>query len=179
MKQSAAIESRPEDLLQFEFASPRERATWVYGMLRSILDVPRPLRTARLALLTARIDERPHRDEIRTAFREFWSHHSYVRVISEAGLPDETFLARELFVRAAKRLLPEDEVRGDLYVLLDSLGLEERDAGWVASLPDELVGWWADIFRLTTPSLPSFMQNSGGARWQYRSVARHADSGQR
>jgi site-specific recombinase len=158
MKQSAATDSRPEDtrpedVLQFEFASARARATWVYGMLRSIMNVPRPLRTARLQLLTARIDEHPHRDEIRMAFREFWSHHSYVRVISEAGLPDETFLARELFVRAAKRLLPEDEVRGDLYVLLDSLGLKERDAGWVASLPDELVAWWADIFRLTTPSL--------------------------
>ena len=149
----AATDSRPEDLLQFEFASARARATWVYGMLRSIMDVPRSLRTAKLQQLTAQIDEHPHRDEIRAAFREFWSHHSYVRVISEAGLPDETFLARELFVRAAKRLLPEDEVRGDLYVLLDSLGLEERDAGWVASVPDELVAWWADIFRLTTPSL--------------------------
>jgi site-specific recombinase len=153
MKPVAVTDSRPEDLLRFEFASARERATWVYGMLRSIMEVPRPLRTARLQQLTAQIDEHPHRDEIRTAFREFWSHHSYVRVISEAGLPDETFLARELFVRAAKRLLPEDEVRGDLYILLDSLGLEERDAGWVASLPDELVAWWADIFRLTTPSL--------------------------
>jgi len=158
MKQIAATDSRPkdsrpEDLLQFEFASPRARATWVYGMLRSIIAVPRSLRTARLEQVTARIDQHPHRDEIRSAFREFWSHHSYVRVISEAGLPDETFLARELFMRAAKRLLPEDEVHGDLYVLLDSLGLEERDAGWVASLPDELVAWWADIFRLTTPSL--------------------------
>src|SRR5579862_3665697 len=148
-----ATDSRTEELLQFEFASPRERATWVYGMLRSIMNVPRSLRTAKLQRLTAQIDAHPHRDEIRSAFREFWSHHSYVRVISEAGLPDETFLARELFVRAAKRLLPEDEVRGDLYVLLDSIGLQERDAGWVASLPDELVGWWADIFRLTTPSL--------------------------
>ena len=87
MKPVVVTDSRPEDLLQFEFASARARATWVYGMLRSIMDVPRSLRTARLEQLTARIDEHPHRDEIRTAFREFWSHHSYVRVISEAGLP--------------------------------------------------------------------------------------------
>ena len=145
--------SPPEDLLKFEFASARERATWVYGMLRGIMDVPIALRTERLAQLTARIDAHPHREEIRGAFRDFWSHHSYVRVISEAGLPDETFLLRELFARAAKRLLPEDEVRGDLYMLLDSLDLKERDAGWLSALPDELVRWWSDIFRLSKPSL--------------------------
>src|ERR1700742_3979018 len=94
----------PQDLLRFEFGSSRERATWVYGMLRGILDVSVAQRTQRLSELTARIDSHPHREEIRTAFREFWSHHSYVRVISEAGLPDETFLLRELVTRAARRL---------------------------------------------------------------------------
>src|SRR6201998_2376301 len=152
MKQSAAIESRPEDLLQFEFASARERATWVYGMLRSIMDVPRALRTARLEQLTARIDEHPHRDDIRAAFREFWSHHSYVRVISEAGLPDEAFLVRELFARAVRHLLPVDEVEGDLYVLMDSLDLRESDARWLSPLPDSHVTSWADIFCPPTSS---------------------------
>lgn len=142
-----------QDLLQFEFGSPRERATWVYGILRAIIDVPISRRTENLRQLTLTIDAHPRRDEIRNAFREFWSHHSYVRVISEAGLPDEIFLLRELLARTLKRLLPEDEVRGDLYVLLDSLGLKERDAAWLASLPDELVGWWSEIFRLSTPSL--------------------------
>jgi len=139
--------------LRFEFATPRERATWVYGLLRDILDVPIGRRTERLSKITAAIDAHPHRDEIRAAFRDFWSHHSYVRVISEAGLPDEIFLLRELYVRAAKRLIPEDEVNGDLYILLDSLGLRERDAAWIASLPDELVAWWSDIFRLSLPSM--------------------------
>src|SRR5215475_2224280 len=143
----------PESLLKSEFGSARERATWVYGMLRTILDVPTAHRTEQLQQLTASIDAHPRRDEIRNAFREFWSHHSYVRVVSEAGLPDEIFLLRELFVRTMKRLLPEDEVRGDLYVLLDSLGLRERDAAWVMSLPEELVAWWSGIFRLTTPSM--------------------------
>lgn len=153
MNQSSTISPAPKELLKFEFGSSRERATWVYGMLLRIKSVPITQRTEELARLTASIDAHPHRDEIREAFREFWSHHSYVRVISEAGLPDEIFLLRELFTRAAKRLLPEDEVRGDLYVLLDSLGLKEGDAAWVASLPDDLTHWWSDIFRLTTPSI--------------------------
>jgi len=153
MNSVAPISSQPEGLLRFEFGSARERATWVYGLLRDIMDVPITQRTERLAQLTASIDAHPHRDEIRAAFRDFWSHHSYVRVISEAGLPDETFLLRELFNRAAKRFLPEDEVRGDLYVLLNSLGLKERDAGWIDSLPDAVIAWWSDIFRLSTPSM--------------------------
>lgn len=153
MNVPVATDSPRESLLKFEFGSGRERATWVYGMLRRILDIPTAQRTEELQRLTANIDADPRRDEIRDTFREFWSHHSYVRVVSEAGLPDEIFLLRELFVRTMKRLLPEDEVRGDLYVLLDSLGLRERDAAWVMSLPDELVRWWSDIFRLTTPSM--------------------------
>jgi site-specific recombinase len=153
MTASVATNSPPESLLKFEFGSARERATWVYGMLRRILNVPTAERTDELSRLTASIDAHPRRDEIRDAFREFWSHHSYVRVVSEAGLPDEIFLLRELVVRTMKRLLPEDEVRGDLYVLLDSLGLRERDAAWVLSLPDEVVAWWSGIFRLSTPSM--------------------------
>jgi site-specific recombinase len=148
----AATLSSPDLALRFEFATTRERATWVYGILRSILAVPVNRRTAVVAQLTSSIDKNPHRDEIRNAFREFWSHHSYVRVISEAGLPDEVFLLRELFVRAAKRFMPEDEVRGDLYVLLDSLGLRESDAAWLASLPDDIVEWWSGIFHLSVAS---------------------------
>ncbi len=143
----------PDDILRFEFASPRERATWVYGLLRMIMDVPISERTERLRQLTASIDAHPHRDEIRVALREFWSHHSYVRVISEAGLPDEIFLVRELFGRALHRFLPEDEVHGDLYVLLNSLGLRESDAAWMSALPDDLIGWWSEIFQLSKSSL--------------------------
>src|SRR5215468_12466764 len=111
MKAVAHPSSSAEFPLRFEFASDRERATWVYEILRGILDVPLAERTERLTHFTDTIDAHPHREEIRNAFREFWSHHSYVRVISEAGLPDEVFLLRELFVRAAKRFMPEDEVR--------------------------------------------------------------------
>src|SRR5947209_5239492 len=153
MNVAAPTLPRPDDVLRFEFASVRERATWVYGLLREIMDVPISQRTQRLAELTASIDAHPHRDEIRAALRDFWSHHSYVRVISEAGLPDEIFLIRELFGRAIHRLLPEDEVHGDLYVLLNSLGLRESDAAWLSTLPEDLIAWWCDIFRLSTTSL--------------------------
>ena len=153
MPQVASISSAPETLLRYEFATPRERATWVYGLLREILDVPIAHRTERLAQITATIDAHPYRQQIRDAFRDFWSHHSYVRVISEAGLPDEVFLLRELYVRAAKRFIPEDEVKGDLYILIDSLDLRERDAAWLASLPDDLVAWWSEIFRLSLASM--------------------------
>jgi site-specific recombinase len=153
VSQAASISSSPEGLLRYDFATPRERATWVYGLLREILDVPIARRTERLAQITATIDGHPHRQRIREAFRAFWSHHSYVRVISEAGLPDEIFLLRELYVRTAKHFMPEDEVKGDLYILLDSLGLRERDAAWLASLPDDLVAWWSDIFRLSVASI--------------------------
>jgi site-specific recombinase len=153
MDSVAQLAAASDDLLRFEFGSARERATWVYGLLRTIMDVPISRRTERLAQLTASIDAHPHRDEIRAAFREFWSHHSYVRVISEAGLPDEIFLVRELLARVVKPFVPEDEVRGDLYVLLNSLGLRETDAMWLSSLPDEIVAWWSDIFRLSTSSM--------------------------
>jgi site-specific recombinase len=153
MKGVTRISSSPEVLLRYEFATPRDRATWVYGIVRTILDVPIVRRTEKLSQLMASIDAHPHREEIRAAFREFWSHHSYVRVISEAGLPDEIFFLRELYVRAAKRFIPEDEVRGDLYVLLDSLGLKEGDAAWLDSLSDEIVGCWKSIFSLSLASM--------------------------
>ena len=110
-------------------------------------------RTERLAQITLAIDNHPERESIRSLFREFWSHHSYVRVISEAGLPDEAFLLGELLARTLRHLLPVDEVGGDLYVLMDSLGLKEADAHWLASLPEPLTADWADIFRPSHASI--------------------------
>jgi site-specific recombinase len=99
------------------------------------------------------IERHPCCDSIRSTLRDFWSHHSCIRVISEAGLPDEAFLLKELLARAVRHLLPVDEVEGDLYVLLDSLNLKESDARWVAGLPDALVAPWADMFRPSTFSI--------------------------
>jgi site-specific recombinase len=142
----AAIQFAIDDLLALDTLPPRERATRVYGLLRTFLDIPVHARTEKLVHLTKAIENHPHREAIHSALREFWSHHSYVRVISEAGLPDEVFLLRELLARAVKHLLPVDEVEGDLYVLLDSLNLTESDARWLSSLSDSLVAAWSDIF---------------------------------
>jgi site-specific recombinase len=142
-----------DDLLALEDLSPRERATKIFALLRTFLDIPVESRTAALTLLTESIQEHPYRDRIHSALNEFWSHHSYIRVISEAGMPDEAFLLRELLARALRHLLPVDEVGGDLYVLMDSLNLEEPDARWIGTLPDELVAEWADIFRPSRSSI--------------------------
>ena len=40
MSPSHTLPHRPRTSFAFEFASARERATWVYGMLREIIDVP-------------------------------------------------------------------------------------------------------------------------------------------
>jgi site-specific recombinase len=125
----------------------------VYGLLRMILDVPVKSRTEALWEITLAIERHPSRDSIRSMLQEFWSHHSYVRVISQAGLPDEAFLVGELLARAVRHLLPVDEVEGDLYVLMDSLNLKESDGRWVASLPDELIASWAETFRPSTFSI--------------------------
>jgi site-specific recombinase len=146
-----------DDLLAFPPGPSRERATWIYGALRFFLDMPPALRTERLVQFTAEVDAHPRCYEIRAILYDFWSHHSYIRVISEAGLPNEAFLLHELLARALRHLVPVDEVQGDLYVLLDSLNLCEADAQWVASLPDSLVAEWAGIF---TPSHASVLVSS-------------------
>jgi site-specific recombinase len=142
-----------DELLALPPEATRQRATWVYGALRFFFDVPAALRTEQLAAFTVAIDSHPRGPEIREIFHDFWSHHSYTRVISEAGLPDEVFLLRELLARTLRHLMPVDEVQGDLYVLLDSLNLCEPDAQWVASLPDPLVDWWAGVFRPSPNSI--------------------------
>jgi site-specific recombinase len=136
-----------DDLLSLQPDNSREQTTWVYETLRYFLEVPVFRRTDEIMAFTTEVDAHPRRTEIRNILHEFWSHHSYIRVISEAGLPDEVFLLRELLARALWHMMPVDEVQGDLYVLLDSLDLRDEDAQWVASLPDSFVDWWADIFR--------------------------------
>jgi site-specific recombinase len=150
---AAAKSTRLDTLLALAPGAPRERTTWVYGILRDFLDVPTAWRTDLLLQFIAEIDAHPRAQEIRDILRDFWSHHSYIRVISEAGLPDEVFFLRELLARALRHLTPVDEVQGDLYVLLDSLNLREADAQWLASLPDSVLDWWADIFRPSSASI--------------------------
>jgi site-specific recombinase len=150
---AAGKSSRLDNLLAFDHSASRERTIWVYGILRDFLDVPISWRTDILLQFIAEIDSHPCSREVRDVLRDFWSHHSYIRVISEAGLPDEIFFLRELLARALRHLTPVDEVQGDLYILLDSLNLRVPDAQWVASLPDSVLDWWADIFRPSSASI--------------------------
>jgi len=145
--------TRLDELLALDADASRERAIWVYDALRDFLDIPVSWRSDRLLQFTAEIDAHPRRQEIRDVLHEFWSHHSYIRVIAEAGLPNEVFFVRELLARTLRHLTPVDEVQGDLYVLLDSLNLSEADAQWVASLPDSAMDWWAEIFRPSPSSI--------------------------
>ena len=144
----------------------------MYGLLRMILSVPAESRTSVLSEITLAIERHPSRDSIRSTLKEFWSHHSYVRVISEAGLPDEAFLFAELLTRAVRHLLPVDEVEGDLYVLMDSLNLKESDGRWLASLPDALVAAWAETFGLRRFSILGILQDSCTAGRECCTVAR-------
>ena len=148
-----AAPQKLDELLALEPSAARARATWVYEALRFFLELPPSIRTERLLQWTAQVDAHPRAQEIRAILHEFWSHHSYIRVISESGLSNEVFLLRELLARALRHLVPVDEVQGDLFVLLDSLNLTEADAQWVATLPDSLVDWWADIFRPSPSSV--------------------------
>ncbi len=118
----------------------------------------------------------PAAREIREILNEFWSHHSYIRVISEAGLPNEVFFLRELLARALRHLTPVDEVQGDLYVLLDSLNLSEADAQWIASLPDEA---WHGGLTFSPFSIfdSGLLQAPGDARHQRRFLARLPHAG--
>jgi site-specific recombinase len=149
----ASKTTRLDDLLALGPGASRERAVWVYSALRDFLDLPPSLRTDSLLQFTDAIDAHPRREEIRDILHEFWSHHSYIRIMAEAGLPDEVFFVRELFARTLRHFTPVDEVQGDLYVLLDSLNLREADAQWVASLPDSVMAWWADVFRPSPASI--------------------------
>src|SRR3984957_7736024 len=148
-----AKSTRLDNLLALDSGASRERTIWAYGILRESLDVPTAWRTDLLLQFIAEIDAHPRAQEVRDVLRDFWSHHSYIRVISEAGLPDEVFFLRELLARALRHLTPVDEVQGDLYILLDSLNLREADAQWIASLPDEAVAWWSYIFRPSPSSI--------------------------
>ena len=145
--------TRLDELLAIEPSATREIATWVYGVLRFFLDVPAASRTERLLQFTAEIDSHPRAKK----FAIFFANSGPITLIfgsfQRLDFRMKSFFLRELLARTLCHLMPVDEVQGDLYVLLDSLNLREEDAQWVASLPDSLVDWWADIFRPSPSSL--------------------------
>lgn len=170
MRLGSSIEA--SELLELVALAPRERATRIFRILQELLALPPAVRTQRLERLGAEMAAHPEYESIRSVLREFWSHHSYIRVLSEAGLPDESFFAGEVVSRAFQYFLPVDEVGGDLYVLIDSLRLKESDARWIASLPAPLVAQWAEVFR---PSRASILASCRILSLRFSSVALSRD----
>jgi len=100
-----------------------------------------PRRTLRLRRLRTAVVDRglEHR------LREAWTHTSAIRLLAETGLPDRTTLLGEGFQRVVDRIIPRLDPEGDLYALLDRLGLDEADARWMESLPDVIGAPWAAL----------------------------------
>lgn len=132
---------------------------WLADALAWLKSADPEERTERLKKLTEEVDQHPLAAEYRTRLRRLWSHHSYTRIFTEAGLPNETAFLDELGERLGNvllpRLLPPD---GDLYAVLDNLSLSLEDAGWVASLPPNLSKFWGDLLTPTDESIYTAMR---------------------
>lgn len=103
-----------------------------------------PRRTSRLRRLQAALAGR----NLEAPLREAWTHASAVRLLAETGLPDRTTLLGEGLQRVVDRIIPRLDPEGDLYALLDGLGLDEADARWLEALPGEVLAPWADLLAL-------------------------------
>ena len=75
-------------------------------------------------------------------FQRLWGKAFAPRLYSETGIPEATSLARELFGRLKRRVLPQLEDNLDIYAALHMAGLDGQDAEWVAGLGDEDVARW-------------------------------------
>lgn len=100
-----------------------------------------PRRTSRLRRLQAALAGRA----LEGPLREAWTHASAVRLLAETGLPDRTTLLGEGLQRVVDRIIPRLDPEGDLYALLDRLGLDEADARWLEALPEEVLAPWAGL----------------------------------
>ncbi len=80
-------------------------------------------RTSRLRRLHQVLTE----PQLMAALSEEWSHTSAIRLLVETGLPDRTSLLGEGFLRVVDRIIPRLDQEGDLYALLDRLGLTEAE----------------------------------------------------
>lgn len=98
-------------------------------------------RTGRLRRLHAALADQG----LAAPLAEAWNHASAIRLLAETGLPDRTTLVGEGFLRIVDRIIPRLDPEGDLYALLDRLGLEEADAAWIEGLPADLRAAWGAL----------------------------------
>jgi site-specific recombinase len=132
-------------LLDRKPIQPDEEQVWLHDVLAWLLRTPPEFRTERLHFLAQALDQHAQAEEMRATLRRLWTHHSAVRLLSEAGLPNEAYFIRELTGRVFSRFIPADEVDGDLYAVLESLDLDLEDAEWLCSLSQSTVEYWAKI----------------------------------
>ncbi|MBK6381701.1 MAG: hypothetical protein IPF72_19395 [Chitinophagaceae bacterium] len=102
-----------------------------------------PRRTSRLRRLQEALTER----DLAATLAEEWNHASAIRLLAETGLPDRTSLLGEGFLRLVDRIIPRLDAEGDLYALLDRLGLAEADAAWIEGLPVDLRTAWGRLVK--------------------------------
>jgi len=74
-----------------------------------------------------------------------WTRAAPHRLLSDAALPEETSLLREISVRLKRRLMPSFERELDLYSVLDASALGVDDLEWIANLPEQDAAFWNDI----------------------------------
>jgi site-specific recombinase len=106
-------------------------------------------RTKRLRQLTAALETPETRDRL----ARIWNRASPDHLLSDAALPEETSLIREISLRLKRRLIPQSEHELDLYAILESAGLTLADAAWVATLSEDDIAPWISIIGATREHL--------------------------
>lgn len=135
-------------------ADAEQEQHWLADALSWLRSAPIEERTQRLEEFTQALSTHPLAPDLRLRLRKIWTHHSLVRVLTEAGLPDEPAFFEELAKRLANKVLPRVlPAGGDLYGVLNNVGLSVEDAGWVATLPPQLMEFWGELLRPTTDSV--------------------------
>jgi site-specific recombinase len=109
----------------------------------------RETRTQRLRELAAALKN----PEVRARFARIWQRASPERLLSDAALPEETALSREISVRLKRRMMPQLERELDLYSTFECAGLSFADADWIAGLSDEEIAPWVDLLRPSSEHL--------------------------
>jgi site-specific recombinase len=117
----------------------RVERQWLQNTLAWLKSTPPEQRSEGLRRLADGLRRDPTAQD---RFQRLWAKAFAPRLYSEAGIPEATSLAREVFIRVKRRLLPQLEDDLDIYAALHMAGLDEQDAEWVAGLGDEDVAGW-------------------------------------
>ncbi|MDZ4865545.1 MAG: hypothetical protein SGJ01_19190 [Gemmatimonadota bacterium] len=110
-------------------------------------------RTARLQLLARTLDSHPRRVDLEKEISAVWTSGSAVQLLAEMGLPLHQTLVKEIVERVVDRLVPRRASDTGLSILLTRLPVDEATAGWVESLPDDVLAPWRSLLGLPEKAL--------------------------